>query len=110
MRFHHYTRAPRGIGIGHSPQSYTFGTGRTYIVFAASGKGGTYHQLAKSHTLKQLPLVPAARAVSIVSHFESTPNCLPASSNARSARPRSSSEWRAETASRMRAWPSGTTG
>jgi hypothetical protein len=50
IRFRHY--APSSGRMMYAPQSYTFTTGRTYLVLAAQMAGGTYRQLAKSHTLK----------------------------------------------------------
>jgi HEAT repeat protein len=48
IRFRHYAQSS-GLTI-YAPQSYTFVTGRTYLVLAAQNAGGTYRQLAKSPT------------------------------------------------------------
>lgn len=54
IRFRHYApaSAPGGMIGGYAPQSYQLAAGRSYLVFAAKGAGGTYRQLAKSHTIK----------------------------------------------------------
>jgi hypothetical protein len=50
IRFRHYAELP--LGRVNRPQSYTFVTGRTYLVFAARGADGTYRQWSKSQTAK----------------------------------------------------------
>jgi len=53
LRFHHYAPSAAGTGMGsYQPQSYVFVTGRSYLVLAASGEGGTYRQLSKRQTMQ----------------------------------------------------------
>jgi HEAT repeat protein len=60
IRFRHY--APSS-GLGwYAPQSYTFVTGRTYLVLAAQIAGDTYRQLAKSPTTMDRSVLIAADA------------------------------------------------
>src|SRR3982074_3179053 len=61
IRFRHYAPSSGG-GAWYAPESYTFVTGRTYLVLAALVAGDTYRQLAKSPTRMDRSVLPAADA------------------------------------------------
>jgi hypothetical protein len=60
IRFRHYTRSS-GIAW-YPPESYTFVTGRTYLLLGAQVEGNTYRQLTKSHTEMDRSVLLAADA------------------------------------------------
>jgi len=60
IRFRHYAQSSGGAW--YPPASYTFVTGRTYLVLAAQVAGDTYRQLAKSRTRMDRSVLLAADA------------------------------------------------